>query len=71
MRQTRFSFKRHALPAVMTFFFLIAQPLCFLDTFGAENNDLQELLDNAESEVNIEQLLDLVGATQNEQNFDQ
>ena len=60
MRQTLFSFKRHALPAVMTFFFLVAPPLWFLDTFGAENNDLQELLDNAESEVNIEQLLDLV-----------
>jgi hypothetical protein len=60
MRQTYFSFKRHAFPAVMTFVFFFAPPLCLPDLFSAENNDLQELLDNAESEVNIEQLLDLI-----------
>jgi hypothetical protein len=60
MRQIHFFFKRHAFRAVMTLVFLFAPHLYFLDILGAENNDLQDLLDNADSAVNIEQLLDLM-----------
>ncbi len=60
MRQTFYAFKRHAFLTVMTFVFLLAPPHGFRDAFGAENSDLQDLLDHAESEVNIEQLLDLM-----------
>jgi hypothetical protein len=60
MRQLFFSLKRHALLLVMTFVFFIAFLLCSPYAICYENNDLQYLLDNAESEVNIEQLLDLI-----------
>ena len=63
MRQIHFLFKRHALRTVMTLVFLFAPPLYspdILDILAAENNDFQDLLDNADSEVNIEQLLDLM-----------
>ena len=60
MRKTFYAFKRHAFRTVMTFVFLFAPHPGFRDAFGAENSDLQDLLENAESEVNIEQLLDLM-----------
>jgi hypothetical protein len=57
MKQPLSTLKRHALHSVMTFVLLIA-PLS--SALSSENNDLQELLDHAESEINIEQLLDLM-----------
>ena len=60
MKQPLFSLQRHALHKVMTFVFLILPPLCHSQALGAEIRDLQNLLDNSESEGNIEQLLDLV-----------
>ncbi len=59
MRTPHFSLKRHALPGVMAFAFLLASPDS-VSALSAENGDLQELLNNAESESNIEQLLDLI-----------
>ena len=60
MRQPLFTLKRHLFQKVVTFAILIASPCCFPRILCAENNDLQYLLDNSESEVNMEQLLYLV-----------
>ena len=59
MQQPLFFLKRHALRRVMAFSFLIASPISPLCALSAETGDMQDLLDNAESESNIEQLLDL------------
>jgi hypothetical protein len=59
MKQPLFSLQRHVFQKVMTFVFLILPPLCHSQVLSAETNNLQNLLDNAESEGNIEQLLDL------------
>ena len=60
MRQPLFPLKRHDFRMVMAFVLFISSLLCSSCALCAENNDLQDLLDNAESEVNIEQLLDLM-----------
>ncbi len=59
MRQPHIFQKRHAVRRVMTFFLLITSPCCTVQALPAENSDMQDLLNNAESESNIEQLLDL------------
>jgi len=60
MKKPLFFLKRHALPRVMAFAFFVASPFFSSSAPSAESGDLQELLNNAESESNIEQLLDLV-----------
>ncbi len=59
MLQPHFFQKRHVLRRLMTFVFLAAFLFCPDQVFPAETGDMQDLLDNAESESNIEQLLDL------------
>jgi len=60
MRNSFFSIKRHVLPRVVAFASLFASLNSPSPALSAETGDLQELLNNAESESNIEQLLDLV-----------
>ncbi len=59
MSQPHFFYKRHAVCRLMTVALLVASPCCPARAFAAETGDMQNLLDNAESESNIEQLLDL------------
>ncbi len=65
MRQPHFFHKRHALCRVMTFLLLTASPCCTVQALAAENSDLQDLLNNAESASHIEQLLDLFDRLKN------
>jgi len=65
MRQLFFSIKRHVLPTVMTFFLFLALPLYLFSPLCAENNDLQQLYDSAESEANLEQMIELVDDLKN------
>ncbi len=60
MRQPLFLLKRHALPLGMAFFLFFAAPFFSSSGFCSENDGLQDLLINAESEVNIERLLELI-----------
>lgn len=60
MKKPLFSLKRHALQRVMAFAFFLFSLSSPSNALSAETGDLQELLNNAESESNIEQLLDLV-----------
>ncbi len=59
MSQPHFFNKRHAACRLMTVALLVASPCCPARAFAAETGDMQNLLDNAESESNLEQLLDL------------
>ena len=60
MRKLFISLKRHVLQLVMTFF-LFLTPLFFPFSFlHAEDRDLQQLFDSAESEANLEQLVNLI-----------
>ena len=60
MRKLFISLKRHVLQSVMTFF-LFLTPLFFPFSFlHAEDRDLQQLFDSAESEANLEQLVNLI-----------
>ena len=60
MRQLFIALNRHALPKVMTFFLFLA-PLFFpFSVLHAEDSDLQQLFDSAESEANLEQIVDLI-----------
>jgi hypothetical protein len=60
MKQLLIFLKRHDFRTVMTFFSFIVSLLGIPHLLCAENNNLQDLFDNAESEVNLEQLLDLI-----------
>ncbi len=60
MRKPFFSLKRHAVRRVMAFVFFVASLISSPCAHAAETGDLQDLLNNAESESTIEQLLDLV-----------
>ena len=55
-----FFFKRHAFRAFMTFLAFIASPLFSSSALCDDNDGLQDLLNNLESEVNIERLIELV-----------
>ncbi len=55
-----FFFKRHAFRAFMTFLAFIAFPLFSSSALCDDNDGLQDLLNNVESEVNIERLIELV-----------
>jgi len=59
MRQLFMYVKRHATPVVMTFFLFLTILLTPFSSLYAEKNELQELLDSAETETNLEQLLEL------------
>ena len=60
MRKLFIALKRHVLRAVMTFF-LFLTPLFFSPSLlHAEDSDLQQLFDSAESEANLEQLVELI-----------
>ncbi len=60
MRKLFIALKRHVLRAVMTFF-LFLTPLFFsFSLLHAEDSDLQQLFDSAESEANLEQLVELI-----------
>ncbi|MCX6177863.1 MAG: helix-hairpin-helix domain-containing protein [Chlorobiales bacterium] len=52
--------KRHAIPVGMTFFLFFTLLFSPFPALCAENNALQQLLDSAESEINLEQLLELI-----------
>ncbi len=54
-------FNRHAFRLVVTFALALAFPLCFSSSaLCSENDELQKLLNQGESEVNIERLLELI-----------
>jgi len=59
MGRPLFSLKRHALRRVMTVLFFAVSPHSPSCALSAETGDLQELLNKAESESTLEQLLDL------------
>ncbi|MEI6651320.1 MAG: helix-hairpin-helix domain-containing protein, partial [Chlorobiaceae bacterium] len=60
MRLFSFFFKRYAFRVVMTFLLFMLFPLFSSSALCSENDDLQKLLNQVESEVNIERLLELV-----------
>lgn len=60
MKQQHSFCKRHAGRELMTFVFLLLLLIASSPARCADSSDIEDLLSNAESEVNIEQLLDLV-----------
>ena len=65
MRKLFIALKRHVPATVMTFLLFLA-PLFFPSfLLHAENNDLQQLYDSAESEANLEQLVELIESLKN------
>ena len=65
MQQLFTTLKRHVLPKVMTFLFFLTSPVFTLHVLHAENHDLQQFYDNAESETNLEQLIELIDNLKN------
>ncbi len=65
MGKSLFSLNPHALRRVMTVLFFAVSPFSPSCALSAETGDLQELLNNAESESNLEQLLDLADRLKN------
>ena len=65
MRKLFIALKRHVTATVMTFLLFLA-PLFFPSfLLHAENSDLQQLYDSAESEANLEQLVELIESLKN------
>ena len=65
MRKLFIALKRHVPATVMTFLLFLA-PLFFPSfLLHAENSDLQQLYDSAESEANLEQLVELIESLKN------
>ncbi len=61
MRQLSSLLKRHALLVGMTFFVCLAFSFFSFSALAGDNDDLQDLLNNVESEVNIDRLFDVIG----------
>ena len=65
MQQLFIALKRHVLPKVLTILFFLTASFCPPPVLHAENHDLQQLFDSAESETNLEQLFEFIESLKN------